>query len=383
MEAIQLAFDYQQLDTETRTIVQQEDKEFDQNITRGNGCYTLAGRNLGRIQEALRYKHPGFVEYLRAKQVPQNTAYKLIHIGQMFTESVNISSVEALALLAAPSTPDEARQEAIERAQNGETITHSAAKEIVNNHKPGVDPDTIWFPTGNGFESASGHKLLDEHLDAALADESKPVCLECGQVYDGPACPDCHQNGSGFNYKRDTKSARPADIYTPQGYDACQTPPYAVDPLLPYLPEGWNVWEPAAGEGYLEGALYDSGFSVTSSDILTGQNFFEYEPDNWDCIITNPPFSIKYKFMEHCYQLGKPFALLMPVEVLGTESAAILFEAYGVEVIFIRPRINFKMPHKGWDGGGAQFPVAWFTWGLNVGKQMTFAKVTADNAEID
>jgi hypothetical protein len=182
-----------------------------------------------------------------------------------------------------------------------------------------------------------------------------------------------------FNYKRDTKSARPADIYTPQGYDACQTPAYAIDPLLAYLPEGLNIWEPAAGEGYLEGALYDSGFSVTPSDILTGQNFFEYEPEKWDCIITNPPFSIKYKFLERCYQLGKPFALLMPVETLGTESAAVLFNEFGIEVIFIRPRINFKMPNKGWDGGGAQFPVAWFTFGLKIGKQITFAKVVPDD----
>ena len=37
----------------------------------------------------------------------------------------------ALYLLAAPSTPDAAREEALERAANGEAITHSAAKEII------------------------------------------------------------------------------------------------------------------------------------------------------------------------------------------------------------------------------------------------------------
>lgn len=171
------------------------------------------------------------------------------------------------------------------------------------------------------------------------------------------------------------------DIYIPQGYDACQTPAYAIDPLLPYLQEGWNIWEPAAGEGYLEGALYDSGFSVTPSDLLTGLNFFEFEPERWDCLITNPPYSVKYKWLERCYQLGKPFALLLPVETLGAESGAVLFRDFGAEVIFIHPRINFKMPNRGWEGGGAQFPTAWFTWGLNIGQQMTFAKVVPDNAE--
>jgi phage N-6-adenine-methyltransferase len=40
-----------------------------------------------------------------------------------------------LRLLAAPSTPESARIEAVERAQAGESITHSAAREIVSEHK--------------------------------------------------------------------------------------------------------------------------------------------------------------------------------------------------------------------------------------------------------
>jgi hypothetical protein len=161
--------------------------------------------------------------------------------------------------------------------------------------------------------------------------------------------------------------------------DACQTPAYAIDPLLPYLPEGLNIWEPAAGEQLLEGALLDSRYHVVSGDILTGQNFFEYEPDNWDCIVTNPPYSIHFQWLERCYQLGKPFALLLKVDILGTKTAQEMFDRFGIEVIFVNPRISFKMPNKGWDGGGAQFPTAWFTWGLNIGRQMTFAKVVPDD----
>lgn len=185
---------------------------------------------------------------------------------------------------------------------------------------------------------------------------------------------------NNYNYKRDNKASQAADIYIPLGMDACQTPAYAIDPLLPYLPEGWNIWEPAEGEGLLVEALYDSGFHVIPGDILTGKNFFDYEPDQWDCLITNPPFSIKYQWIGRCYQLGKPFALLLPVETLGAMSAQVPFEEFGIEVIFVRPRINFKMPNKGWDSS-AQFPTAWFTWGLNIGQQMTFAKVAPDNAE--
>lgn len=42
----------------------------------------------------------------------------------------------ALYLLAAPSTPDEAVDEALDRAAQGEKITHHAAQEIVSQHKP-------------------------------------------------------------------------------------------------------------------------------------------------------------------------------------------------------------------------------------------------------
>lgn len=180
---------------------------------------------------------------------------------------------------------------------------------------------------------------------------------------------------ASFNYKRDTKSNRMADEYVPQGYDACQTPAYALTPLLPYLKRHWIIWEPAHGEGLLTNALESNGLKVVTSDILTSQNFFDYEPDGWTATVTNPPFSLKYKWMERCYLLGKPFALLLPVETLGAKTGQELFRQYGLELVLMDKRINFKMPNKGWDGGGAQFPVAWFTWGLNIGSQMTFARI--------
>lgn len=180
-----------------------------------------------------------------------------------------------------------------------------------------------------------------------------------------------------FDYKRD-KSHSAGDVYVPQHYDACQTPAAALDPLLPYLRIEWTVWEPAAGEGLLVEGLYDAGWresEVIGSDILTGQNFFDYAPARWDALVTNPPFSIKYKWLERCYALGKPWALLMPVEMLGAKTAQQMFAEHGVEVLFLDGRVNFKMPRAGWTGAGAQFPVAWFTWGMDLGAQMVFAKL--------
>ena len=176
---------------------------------------------------------------------------------------------------------------------------------------------------------------------------------------------------------------KPKKNRKPGAMDNCQTPAYALDPLVPYLKAAniHTIWECASGEGYMVQALEDSGFGVIATDIKMDEvayDFFNIEAHNIedvDAIVTNPPYSIKYEWTERCYELGKPWALLMPVEFLGTVHGGDLFDEHGVQVIMMRPRINFKMPNKGWDGKGAQFPVAWYTWGLNLPSDLLFKRV--------
>lgn len=213
-------------------------------------------------------------------------------------------------------------------------------------------------------ESAANGRITSRHVEAAV----KAV----KQV----------EQETAFDYKRDNKSNRAADAYVPQGYDACQTPPYALDPLLPYLLTEFTIWEPAQGEGLLVDALYDSGFeTVIGTDMLTGQNFLEYEPEQeWHIQVTNPPFSLKYKWLERSYELGKPFALLLPVETLGAKTAQELMKRYGFEIMLLNRRVSFKMPNKGWDGAGAQFPVMWLCWQL-LPERIVFGEITSGDYE--
>jgi hypothetical protein len=148
--------------------------------------------------------------------------------------------------------------------------------------------------------------------------------------------------------------------------DRCYTPAYALDPLLPYLHPDAVVWEPAAGAGHLVRALEATGRRVIASEITQGQNYFIHNPgaDAWDVQITNPPYSSKYHWVEHAYALGKPFALLMPLETLGAASYQRHARKHGGEVLVLNKRVNFYMPNMGLSGGGANFPVAWFCWRL-------------------
>ena len=158
--------------------------------------------------------------------------------------------------------------------------------------------------------------------------------------------------------------------------DNCQTPPYALDPLYQYLPHG-SFWEPACGKGNICEALLNRDRDGIGTDVLDGEeyDYFTYQPDQWDFSVTNPPFSIKYDWLRRSYELGKPFALLVPVKMIGAKKAQDLFKQYGFEWIFLNRRVNFEMPNKGYSGGGAQFPVFWLTWKFSIGQQVTFAEI--------
>lgn len=153
-----------------------------------------------------------------------------------------------------------------------------------------------------------------------------------------------------------------------------QTPPEALRPLLPYLKKEWTIWEPACGKGNLVRALQKNDYKTESSDIIDGRDFLLNKNIPYaDCIITNPPFSIKQKFLERCYELKKPFALLLPLTTFETAKRQKLFKENGLEVIFFDKRINFEIPNG--KGSGSWFATAWFTWGLNIGKEMTFVNL--------
>ena len=159
-----------------------------------------------------------------------------------------------------------------------------------------------------------------------------------------------------------------------------QTPPESLEPLLPYLKKEWTIWECACGKGNLVKELERLEYNIIGTDVLTGQDFLTYQPEKFDCIITNPPFSIKQKFIERCYQLNKPFALLLPLTTFETAKRQELFKKYGLEVIFFDKRINFETPSG--KGSGSWFATMWLSWKLNIGKEMTFVKLSQRQKEL-
>lgn len=149
------------------------------------------------------------------------------------------------------------------------------------------------------------------------------------------------------------------------------TPAYAIEPIVNILPPATVIWECASGEGDMEDAFRECGYTVHGTDIHSGQDFRNFMPGfEFDCIITNPPFvpsSIKQEFLERLkfwwIEHKKPSALLMPLTALEGETRQKIYKELGLHLIVMNSRINFITPTKK-QNTAAWFATAWFTFGL-------------------
>lgn len=176
-----------------------------------------------------------------------------------------------------------------------------------------------------------------------------------------------------------------------------QTPPEALKPLYPYIKPYWRVWESACGDGNIVEALRDMGYTVTATDVKPDrgdgqvdfldtaqcqQTLFNMEDfggkitpvavsTRADCIVTNPPYSRgdMDAFIARCFEIGLPFALLVPLTALEGASKRIpaYVKADPRPQIIVMGRVRFTTP-TGLQGRDSNptFGVCWLTWKLGL-----------------
>lgn len=129
--------------------------------------------------------------------------------------------------------------------------------------------------------------------------------------------------------------------------DEMYTPFYAVAPLIKYLKySGYKtVWCPFDEEWSAYVRMFkEEGFNVIRSSLSDGKDFFEYEPDQpYDVIVSNPPFSKKDEVLLRLDELGKPFAILLPLNSLQGKSRFDVFKS-GIQLLSFDQRIGFHTP---------------------------------------
>ena len=159
------------------------------------------------------------------------------------------------------------------------------------------------------------------------------------------------------------KGVRTDDVY--------YTPLDALTPILPLIANKYTrVWEPFAGGNHIANFLETNGFEVIKGDIVTGQDFFNYEPEKYDIIISNPPFSLKTKILKRLYELGKPFLLLMTISAIDSIERLHLYKENGISLYLLPKRTNFIKPGSE-SKSSAWFYSCWFGWNLRDGAPNT------------
>jgi len=133
-------FDYATLDAKIRSNVQQRTNKIRTLMRRTAQDIIDIGQNLISVKEQL--EHGQFRDWLKVEfGWSVRTAARFMRVAKKF-KSANLShlnvAASALYLLAEPSTPDEAYEETLELAKQGEIITYAKAKNVVNQHKETV-----------------------------------------------------------------------------------------------------------------------------------------------------------------------------------------------------------------------------------------------------
>ena len=126
--------------------------------------------------------------------------------------------------------------------------------------------------------------------------------------------------------------------------DEYYTPASAWDKLTSYIDKSKVIFEGFYGGGHTYEYFTNNGYKVIGKK---GLDFFSDEADvllnKCDCVITNPPFSLKYKIMKKIVQHNKPFILILPLACVNTISFRNCFnnEMKDVSIIIPRGRMRF------------------------------------------
>jgi hypothetical protein len=164
--------------------------------------------------------------------------------------------------------------------------------------------------------------------------------------------------------------------------DEYYTPIEAVEMILPFIPKHVRtIWEcTAIKESRIVEVLRAKGYVVTPSHIAEGKDFLTYEPEeDYDIIITNPPYSLKDKFLQRAFELKKPFMFLLPTTTLEGVKRGKMYKEYGIQLILPDLRFSFK-PGK---NNGAWFHTSWFTCGLNLKNDLNFVLLNGCDHQSD
>lgn len=176
------------------------------------------------------------------------------------------------------------------------------------------------------------------------------------------------------SWSKREKFESPDEVYTPEE---------AIYPLLEFIKylnidkDNMVIWDCAYGSGRLAENFEKFGYCIFgngNADFLKEslENVNLKETESIDAIITNPPYSIKDKFLERAFKIGIPFAFLLPTKAIGEQKRVSMFKEHGIQMIIPNERINFEIPSK---KKTPWFHASWFVYGWNLPNDLNFVNM--------
>lgn len=151
--------------------------------------------------------------------------------------------------------------------------------------------------------------------------------------------------------------------------DFYPTPPECTIALIDFLEnhfllrKGDSIWEPACGNNAMVDVFKKRGYVVHGTDIEQGQNYLTGSlGEDFDWIITNPPFSLAKEFIEKSIAEGKPFALLLKSQYWHSSKRLKLFKDH--QPAYVLP-LTWRPDFTG--EGNSLLDMMWVVW---IGKSL-------------
>lgn len=178
----QPSFNYQNLDRQTQIDIKQKTSEIKSLIRQTAQDIFYVGQKLAEVKQQL--KHGEFRNWLNTEfNWSVSSATKFMQVSEQF-KNVNFThlnfATSALYVLAAPSTPEHARQQALQLASKGENITYSLAKLIIKHHKESALDDylsDISTTESEQSDTCNTSTTIDVDAEANAKSSDRSVCI--------------------------------------------------------------------------------------------------------------------------------------------------------------------------------------------------------------
>lgn len=159
-----------------------------------------------------------------------------------------------------------------------------------------------------------------------------------------------------------------------RGVDLYETPTCAIEALVAVEKLPHHIWEPACGRGAIVNVLRERGHTVWATDLCDhGCPQSQWKVDflmerqsriDVEAIVTNPPYSLAQKFVEHALALSPKVVMLLRLGFLESERRSPILDTGKLARVYVfKKRLPF-MHRDGWTGpkSSSAIAFAWYIW---------------------